>query len=121
MTTDDIQEIEVSLGIGVPANYREWVASLPPAGQETKSWHWVFNDPAAIIQANKELRENGCQGEDWPHELFCIGEADGNHFFILPQEPDYIYYTNHDDGPYFMANSWRDCTYRSAADFYKDT
>lgn len=120
MTAKELDEIETCLGILLPGNYRNWAIQLPPVGQETNHWHWLFNDKEAIVEANQLLRREGCQEEGWPPGLFCIGEADGNHYFISVDEPEQIYYTNHDDGPYFESESWKECAYKSALEFYAD-
>lgn len=120
MTTQELNEIETSLGIILPENYREWALRLPKVDEEKESWHWIFNDKQAVIDENVLVRRKGCQEQFWPPELFCIGEADGNHYFICLQEPDHIYYTNHDAGPYFETESWKDCAYQSALEFYAD-
>jgi len=120
MTTQELDEIETSLGIMLPGNYRDWALRLPRVGEETKSWHFAFNDKDAILETNSRLQQEGCQEQFWPPELFCIGETDGNHYFISLRVPDQIYYTNHDDGPYFESASWKDCAYQSTLEFYAE-
>jgi len=55
MSADDLKSLETILAALVPASFREWALSLPPVGQETKCWHWVFNDAKAIIESNRAL------------------------------------------------------------------
>ena len=42
VTTQELDEIETSLGVVLPRNYREWALRLPKVDEETKSWHWIF-------------------------------------------------------------------------------
>ena len=122
MTATDLSKIETSLSIQLPADYKEWALKLPPVDEETETWHWAFNDADVLIEANRSLRKEGCYGEPWPANLFCIAEADGNYYFLDTDRPRLgIFYTNHDDGPYFKTDSWDNCHYSSAEAFYRQS
>src|SRR5687768_9157945 len=121
MKHQEIEAIENALEVSLPEKYRKWCIGLPRVNHETESWQWAFNDFEVIIEANRELRNNGCQGHAWPKELFCIGEADGNHYFIaLNDEKADVHYTNRDDGPYFSTQEWRRCFYQRWPEFSKE-
>lgn len=118
MTQIELASIETTLDIHLPADYQRWAESLPQPGSETESWHWAFNDSEALVETNLALRQDGCYAQAWPAHLFCIAEADGNYYFLDLQNPSSVYYTNHDDGPYYEHPDFADCFYKSAEDFY---
>lgn len=119
MTSADLTCIEQQLSIRLPAMYKAWAVRLPGVNEETETWHWAFNDPVNLVEINQTLVREGCQGEPWDTGLYCIGEADGNHYFIdLANADSSVYYTNHDDGPYYQSGQWEECRYASAGDFF---
>jgi hypothetical protein len=119
MTAEQLQGIDRSLSIQLPPDHKKWALKLPPADEETESWNWTFNDADMLIEANWSLRKEGCYCEPWPANLFCIAENDGNYYFIDLDYPRLgIFYTNHDDGPYFRADSWENCHYARPEAFY---
>ena len=121
MTKSELASIDTALDIQLPADYRHWAESLPPPGNESETWHWAFNDPEALIQTNLTLRRDGCYSHLWPDHLFCIAEADGNYYFLDLRNPASIYYTNHDNGPYYEDPDFSGCFYRSAESFYNSS
>ena len=119
MTPREINFIEEAFEVRLPSIYSEWLRTLPPAGLETKHWHYLFNDWEAVIEVNQDLRRNGCHESPWHPTLFCIGDADDNYFFMDLNDPESnIHYTNHDAGPYYDESNWRDCFYKNGREFF---
>jgi hypothetical protein len=121
MTESDLTNIESALNIAVPPLYRQWALRLPLPGEETEGWEEVFNDAERLIKENRELRSNGWYSGPWPPHLFCIGEHDGNHYFIdLSNLNSGVFYANHDAGPYYEPGDYADCRTASLEEFFAD-
>jgi hypothetical protein len=84
MTAADIAEIEGALGFRLPNCYRAVVLNYPKALADTEAPDFgLFDTPAAVIDANLEVRKNGYFGQPWPDEYVIIGENGCGDYYVI--------------------------------------
>ncbi|MCG6156693.1 SMI1/KNR4 family protein [Rubinisphaera margarita] len=87
MTSDDIAAIERALGFSVPLAYSNVVTNYPPALADTEAPDFgLFDDPTLVIDANREVRENGYFGEQWPDQYVIIGENGCGDCYVVTRD-----------------------------------
>ena len=106
MTEADLQRIESTLGLQLPAFYRgymleypRWLPESQPEGYDVAAWEFT-NDPARVIHFNRYVREfeSGEFFDDipWPDHYFVIGsEQEQNWYFLDFREGSQTVYDFH--------------------------
>jgi hypothetical protein len=124
MTLADLNHIETACDLKLPEAYREWALKLPPAGENLKHWHYLFDDPEIIIDDNLSLHRADAE-DSWPRFLFCVGGADGNYQFINLNDcvatdggafP--VYYYDHEECPWIDSSNWQDFLIKEPVPFW---
>jgi hypothetical protein len=86
MTEADARRIESELGVALPAHYRTFVLAYPRSLREARCGHppepasasFLFDDPAAVIDANRRFRVADpllIEGDfaPWPADYLVVG------------------------------------------------
>jgi SMI1 / KNR4 family (SUKH-1) len=121
MTETDLNNIEATFGIRLPLVYRQWALRLPPPDHEDEDYDPFicdFANPANLIDKNQFLRSEG-----WAPNHFCIGDPDGNHYFVDLDDPTtHVYYAQHDGEPYYDVDTHviEQCRFCPASEFFTD-
>src|SRR5215471_17856170 len=97
MTDSELQHLETTLGIKLPAPYVEIMRQFPaelqqwPAWAEAEGSRTFFFDVETILKANMEVRENPGQfvkvpkefRSAWPKNLFLFGRYDDESWYLI--------------------------------------
>jgi hypothetical protein len=86
MTEADVARIESELGVRLPAHYRAFVLAYPQSLREARCGYpeepasatFLFDDPAAVIEANRRFRRPdvlpiGHGWDPWPDDYLIVG------------------------------------------------
>ena len=74
MTHTDVSQIERVLGVTVPIDYRALVTDYPPELFQHAADFELPDDPARVVEINREVRTGPCHGVSWPAHYLAIGE-----------------------------------------------
>lgn len=110
MTEADLDRIESTLSLRLPAAYRRfmlaypaWLPAQQPDWSDVEQWE-LANDPERVIHFNQYVRGFGA-GEffddgPWPPHYFVIGsEHDQNWYFLdLKSDSDGVFLFHHEEG-----------------------
>ena len=110
MTEPDLNLIESTLGLDLPAYYRSFMLSYPTSlAEQQPEWsdvtNWEFaNCPKRVIAFNRYVR--GCDVDEffddikWPYNYFVIGsEQEQNWYFIdLQSDDEQVFLYHHSMG-----------------------
>jgi hypothetical protein len=90
MTEDDLQRVETTLAIKLPASYRAAMIAFPGPAFAGNTDTEIWDDADAVIAFNAELRRGASGGvKPWPHHMFAMGHAgDGSPSAIDLRSPD---------------------------------
>ena len=77
MTDADLDRIEGALGVRLPAAYRHAVAPFPVPACAGNADTALWDDPAALIALNEQLRAGLCCVRPWPTHMFAVGRDGG--------------------------------------------
>ena len=99
MTVDDLERIEESLGISLPASYRERLLAFPIPAAVGNTDLAVWDDADRLIALNRELRRGLHRGmRPWPARFFAIGHpGDGNPHALDLEAGDAVWWVFHSD------------------------
>lgn len=120
MTESELRSMEEKFDWTLPEKYREWALQLPSPGEESESWQHAFNDADHLIKENYRLRTFGLSGLPWLSRLICVGEFEGNHFFIDMRDPVDIFYSQHDGEPTYGPDDYSSCRVQLLKEFCKE-
>lgn len=83
MTHDDVSQIERALGITTPSDYRALVTDYPPELFQHAADFDLMDDPARVVEMNREVRTGPLYGVTWPAHYFAIGENGCGDYYCL--------------------------------------
>ncbi len=96
MTDSELQRLQDTLGIVLPAPYAEVMRAFPPELRHWPSWadgesRTFYSDVDVILDANKKVRENPGQfvkfprqyRAAWPKNLFLFGDDNSESFYLI--------------------------------------
>jgi hypothetical protein len=85
MNTSDLDRIEKTLGIKLPAPYRQWILKMVANPDDYPHYSEMCLDADEVIEWNEELRR-GEITEGWLPHLYCFGAYEGGRFFFDPAD-----------------------------------
>jgi len=87
VTHDDVKRIEKETGISLPQHYVDLVVNYPDELAETEAPDYgLLDDPDEVIRANRDVREQGYFGEQWPLQYFIIGQNGCGDYYVILHE-----------------------------------
>jgi hypothetical protein len=99
MTQDEIQVIERTLSIDLPAAYVDVMCPYLFAPGSSLAEYALPDSKEWLIQMNEGLRANGWNGAAWPHHFFVIGHDGGEccYFVDISQDDNEVYIISKED------------------------
>ena len=84
MTPGEVNKIEKELNIELPGHYKALVTDYPTELIDTEAPDFALLDsPQEIINENREVKENGYFGEEWPERYFIIGHNGCGDYYVI--------------------------------------
>jgi len=83
MTTGDLDEIERTLGIVLPAEYRATMMAYPFPAESSAAELWMPDDARRVVELNQDYRRAPRGQTSWPRHLFLVGDDGGEEAFVL--------------------------------------
>ena len=83
MTAEDLDRIERSLGIALPAAYRTTMITYPFPADSLAAELWMPDDAQRVLALNESYRHSPRGPTDWPRHLFLLGDDGGEEAFVL--------------------------------------
>jgi hypothetical protein len=83
MTAQDLDRIELSLGIALPAEYRTVMMAYPFPSDSSAAELWMPDDAERVLVLNEGYRRGPGRSTDWPRHLFLLGDDGGEEAFVL--------------------------------------
>jgi hypothetical protein len=95
MTADDLDHIERTLGIVLPAEYRQTMMAYPFPADSSAAELWMPNDVGRVLALNEDYRRGTHGLTSWAQHLFLVGDDGGEEAFVLdtstPPYPVVVY------------------------------
>jgi hypothetical protein len=83
MTAEDLDQIEVRLGIALPTEYRTTMMAYPFPADSSAAELWMPDDAERVLALNESYRRGPRGPTDWPRHLFLLGDDGGEEAFVL--------------------------------------
>jgi hypothetical protein len=83
MTLEELDQIEQSLGITLPAEYRAAMSAYPFPADSSAAELWMPDDAQRVLALNQSYRQGPRGTSDWPRHLFLLGDDGGEEAFVL--------------------------------------
>ena len=82
MNAADLDRIEETLGVSLPARYRDTMLAYPFLPDHEAAQGCMPDDANVVLKANADRQSN------WPHDLVCIGDDGSEEQFLLDCRSD---------------------------------